>query len=138
MIREDGVFLRDRAQGALHCFGFSAHGPAIDFVIRLDQLDFASAVRRLAQEAGLVAGSTPVRHVPAAEMPRVSPAEIKDERARRGSCGFDLEGYRAGGGHAGRNLFAWARDRVVAAAHTALCGGVALLDGRAWEATQQF
>jgi DNA primase len=69
-------------KGFFHCFGCSAHGSAIDFVMRLDQLDFASAVRRLAQEAGLVAGSEPVRRKKAAEVPRVTPPEIDAERAR--------------------------------------------------------
>jgi DNA primase len=69
-------------KGFFHCFGCGAHGSTIDFRMRLDRLDFATAVRTLAAEAGLVAGSTPVRRVPVAEVPRVSPAEIEDERAR--------------------------------------------------------
>jgi hypothetical protein len=68
-------------KGFFYCFGCSAHGSAIDLVMRLDQLDFASAVRLLAQEAGLVAGVESARRKPAAEVPRVSPHDIEDERA---------------------------------------------------------
>jgi hypothetical protein len=54
--------------------------------MRLDRLNFASAVQRLAQEAGLVAGSEPVRRKPAAEVPRVAPVESGAERARDADC----------------------------------------------------
>lgn len=70
-------------KGFFHCFGCGAHGSAIDFRMRLDRLDFASAVRTLAAEAGLVDGSSPIRRAAlSADVPRVSPAEIEDERAR--------------------------------------------------------
>jgi DNA primase len=36
-----------------HCFGCGAHGDAIGFVMRADNLDFIEAVERLAGEAGL-------------------------------------------------------------------------------------
>jgi DNA primase len=36
-----------------HCFGCSAHGDAIGFVMRADNLDFLEAVEKLAGEAGL-------------------------------------------------------------------------------------
>ncbi|MCS6986774.1 MAG: DNA primase [Sphingomonadaceae bacterium] len=36
-----------------HCFGCGAHGDVIRFVMETERLDFASAVRRLAAEAGL-------------------------------------------------------------------------------------
>src|SRR5215472_548427 len=36
-----------------HCFGCGAHGDAIGFVMRADNLDFLEAVERLAGEAGL-------------------------------------------------------------------------------------
>src|SRR3981189_3620679 len=36
-----------------HCFGCGAHGDAIGFVMRAENLDFIEAVERLAGEAGL-------------------------------------------------------------------------------------
>jgi DNA primase len=36
-----------------HCFGCGAHGSAIDFVMRADNLDFLEAIERLALEAGI-------------------------------------------------------------------------------------
>ncbi|HVH76361.1 MAG TPA: DNA primase [Stellaceae bacterium] len=43
-----------------HCFGCGAHGDAIGFVMRADNLDFLEAVEKLAAEAGLaVPKSTP-------------------------------------------------------------------------------
>src|SRR5260370_4100571 len=36
-----------------HCFGCGAHGDAIGFVMRADNLDFIAAVEKLAGEAGL-------------------------------------------------------------------------------------
>jgi DNA primase len=38
-----------------HCFGCGAHGDAIGFVMRADNLDFLEAVEKLAGEAGLAA-----------------------------------------------------------------------------------
>src|SRR3954449_3503063 len=37
-----------------HCFGCGAHGDAIGFVMRADNLDFIEAVEKLSGEAGLV------------------------------------------------------------------------------------
>jgi DNA primase len=51
-----------------HCFGCGAHGDAVGFVMRADNLDFLEAVERLAAEAGLA-------------VPQASPQER--ERARR-------------------------------------------------------
>jgi DNA primase len=36
-----------------HCFGCGAHGDAITFTMRADNLDFNEAIERLAGEAGL-------------------------------------------------------------------------------------
>src|SRR5207247_3231618 len=36
-----------------HCFGCGAHGDAIGFVMRADNLDFIEAIEKLAGEAGL-------------------------------------------------------------------------------------
>src|ERR1700686_3636015 len=47
-------------KGFFHCFGCGAHGDAIGFVMRADNLDFVEAIERLAGEAGLaVPQSTP-------------------------------------------------------------------------------
>src|SRR5579884_97693 len=40
-------------KGFFHCFGCGAHGDAIGFTMRADNLDFLEAVERLAAEAGL-------------------------------------------------------------------------------------
>src|SRR5919112_556530 len=40
-------------KGFFHCFGCGAHGDAIGFVMRAENLDFIEAVERLAEEAGL-------------------------------------------------------------------------------------
>src|SRR5215469_13856549 len=51
-----------------HCFGCGAHGDAIGFVMRAENLDFLEAVERLAAEAGLA-------------VPQATPEER--DRARR-------------------------------------------------------
>jgi DNA primase len=40
-------------KGFFHCFGCGAHGDAIGFVMRADNLDFVEAIERLAGEAGI-------------------------------------------------------------------------------------
>jgi DNA primase len=40
-------------KGFFHCFGCGAHGDAIGYLMRADNLDFIEAVERLAAEAGL-------------------------------------------------------------------------------------
>jgi DNA primase len=40
-------------KGFFHCFGCGAHGDAIGFLMRADNLDFLEAVERLAGEAGI-------------------------------------------------------------------------------------
>src|SRR5262249_38820868 len=53
-------------KGFFHCFGCGAHGDAIGFVMRADNLDFIEAVERLAGEAGLaVPQQTPQDREPA-------------------------------------------------------------------------
>src|SRR3954452_74502 len=47
-------------KGFFHCFGCGAHGDAIGFIMRADNLDFIEAVERLAGEAGIaVPAQTP-------------------------------------------------------------------------------
>src|SRR5438045_6103421 len=47
-------------KGFFHCFGCGAHGDAIGYLMRADNLDFIDAIERLAAEAGLqVPQSTP-------------------------------------------------------------------------------
>src|SRR5712692_4884871 len=40
-------------KGFFHCFGCGAHGDAIGYFMRADNLDFIEAIERLAGEAGL-------------------------------------------------------------------------------------
>src|SRR5260221_11051045 len=40
-------------KGFFHCFGCGAHGDAIGFLMRADNLDFIEAIERLAGEAGI-------------------------------------------------------------------------------------
>src|SRR5437870_8102803 len=40
-------------KGFFHCFGCGAHGDAIGYLMRADNLDFIEAIERLAAEAGL-------------------------------------------------------------------------------------
>src|SRR3954453_472175 len=40
-------------KGFFHCFGCGAHGDAIGYVMRAENVDFTEAVERLAAEAGL-------------------------------------------------------------------------------------
>src|SRR6201993_3915636 len=40
-------------KGFFHCFGCGAHGDAIGYLMRADNLDFIEAIERLSAEAGL-------------------------------------------------------------------------------------
>src|SRR5258707_14090872 len=40
-------------KGFFHCFGCGAHGDAIGYLMRAENLDFIEAIQRLAAEAGL-------------------------------------------------------------------------------------
>jgi len=53
-----------------HCFGCGAHGDAIGFVMRRDNLDFIEAIERLAGEAGLA-------------VPRATPQEREQARQQK-------------------------------------------------------
>ncbi|BBK29644.1 DNA primase [Stella humosa] len=46
-------FTVDERRGTFHCFGCGAHGNAIDFVMRAENLGFREVVERLAGEVGL-------------------------------------------------------------------------------------
>src|SRR6201981_3195386 len=58
-----------------HCFGCGAHGDAIGFVMRADNLDFIAAVEKLAGEAGRA-------------VPQATPQER--ERAQRQKTLFEV------------------------------------------------
>src|SRR4029077_1689274 len=65
-----------------HCFGCGAHGDAIGFVMRGDNLHFLEAVEKLAQEAGLA-------------VPQASPQEREQAQRQKtllealaAACGF--------------------------------------------------
>jgi DNA primase len=57
-------------KGFFHCFGCGAHGDAIGYVMRAEQLSFPEAVEKLAGEAGM-------------EMPRQTPADREQARRRK-------------------------------------------------------
>ena len=67
-------------QGNYHCFGCGAHGTAIDFVMNIEGLPFAEALRRLADLTGIPA---PVRDPAAAEArrERIDPLLAANEKA---------------------------------------------------------
>src|ERR1700676_4724169 len=46
-------------KGFFHCFGCGAHGDAIGYVMRADNLDFIEAIERLGAEAGLAGPPQP-------------------------------------------------------------------------------
>ncbi len=56
-------------KGFFHCFGCGAHGDAIGFAMRMENLSFPDAVERLAGEAGI-------------EVPRASPEEAQRYKAQ--------------------------------------------------------
>ena len=56
-------------KGFFHCFGCGAHGDAIGFAMRAENLSFPEAVERLAAEAGI-------------EVPRASPEEAQRYKAQ--------------------------------------------------------
>ncbi len=59
-------------KGFFHCFGCGAHGDAIGFLMRADNLDFIEAVQRLAGEAGI-------------EVPQQTPQE-REQARRQKTC----------------------------------------------------
>ncbi|MBT3533698.1 MAG: DNA primase [Rhodospirillaceae bacterium] len=63
-------FTVNEDKGFYHCFGCSAHGGAIDFVMNTEGLSFPEAVERLAAEAGL-------------EVPRSQPRDREAEERRK-------------------------------------------------------
>ena len=63
-------FTVNEDKGFYHCFGCSAHGGAIDFVMATEGLTFPEAVERLAAEAGM-------------EVPRSAPRDVEAEARRK-------------------------------------------------------
>jgi DNA primase len=68
-------------QGNYHCFGCGAHGNAIDFIMAIEGLPFAEALRRLADLTGIPA---PLRDPAGAEArrERIDPLLAANEAAR--------------------------------------------------------
>ena len=82
-------------KGFFHCFGCGAHGDAIGFVMRADNLDFIEAVERLAGEAGLA--------VPQADPARARAGAAPEDAARSaGRGGRVLRGAAVGAGRGAR------------------------------------
>ena len=92
-------------KGFFHCFGCGAHGDAIGFVMRADNLDFIEAVERLAGEAGIA-----VPHAdPAGARPGAAPEDAARSAGRRGRV---LRGAAVGAGRgAGARVSDPARSR---------------------------
>lgn len=68
----------DDGRGTYHCFGCAAHGSVFDWVMHVDQVDFAEAVRRLAEGEGIgTAAPAPV----ATERERARTSEVVDSMA---------------------------------------------------------
>ncbi len=63
-------FTVNEDKGFYHCFGCSAHGGAIDFVMNTEGLSFPETIERLAGEAGL-------------EVPRSAPRDREAEERRK-------------------------------------------------------
>ena len=92
-------------KGFFHCFGCGAHGDAIGFVMRADNLDFIEAVERLAGEAGLaVPQSTP-------RSARRRKAAKDIARSARRRCGILRGAVVVAGRRGGARLSAGARAR---------------------------
>ncbi len=68
-------------QGNYHCFGCGAHGNAIDFVMAIEGLPFAEALRRLADLTGIPAPLRDPAGTPA-RRERVDPLLAANEAAR--------------------------------------------------------
>ncbi len=68
-------------QGNYHCFGCGAHGNAIDFIMAIEGLPFAEALRRLSDLTGIAA---PLRRQASAETSaeRVDPLLAANQAAR--------------------------------------------------------
>ena len=91
-------------KGFFHCFGCGAHGDAIGFLMRADNLDFIEAVERLAGEAGIAVPHRPCRSA--------SGRSAENIARRAGSGGRILRGAALGsGGGAGARLSDPARSR---------------------------
>jgi DNA primase len=76
--------------GFFHCFGCGAHGNAIDFVMRSDNLNFRTAVAKLASGQGAVAAAAPADG-------RAGGRREKDERNRRIALQLFEDAEPAGG-----------------------------------------
>lgn len=84
---KSGSFHVNEAKGFGHCFGCGAHVDAIGFVMRHDGLDFMSAVRLLAAEAGMVVpgedAAAPVSRPLAPVVKRPSPDAVDHEKTAK-------------------------------------------------------
>ena len=63
-------------KGFYHCFGCGAHGDAVGFVMRTENLSFVEAVNRLAGDAGL-------------EIPKATPEDVA--RAKRAASMYEIQ-----------------------------------------------
>src|SRR5215213_8594822 len=73
-------------KGFFHCFGCGAHGDAIGFIMRADNLDFIEAVERLAAAAAFYE----------AQLWGLEGARARDYLTRRGLDEETIRGFRLG------------------------------------------
>src|SRR6185295_15802448 len=82
-------------KGFFHCFGCGAHGDAIGFVMRADNLDFIEAVEKLAGEAGIaVPQQTPQ------ERERATRQKTQLEALAAATAFYEAQLWAAAGGRA--------------------------------------
>ena len=97
-------------KGFFHCFGCGAHGDAIGYVMRSENLDFIEAVERLAGEAGVaVPQQTPQ------ERERAQRQKTLLEAVAAATDFFETQLWGPGGGRARRPFArrrAWAGPRL--------------------------
>jgi len=87
-------------KGFFHCFGCGAHGDAIGYLMRADNLDFIEAIERLAGEAGLqVPQSTPQ------ERERAQRQKTLLEALAAAAALFEAQLWAPGGARAREYLF---------------------------------
>lgn len=70
------------AKGFYHCFGCGAHGDALDFLMAIEKVDFATAVETAATMAEMSADE-PSKSVPPTKPLRLPPAELASQRQGR-------------------------------------------------------
>lgn len=109
-------------KGWYHCFGCSAHGGVIDFVMEHQGVDFVEAVRRLSDEAGIVLARESA--TPRAELERKP--ELRDaHRVPTVECAQWM--WRTAGRAEGEIVEAWLAARGLDVSHPLVRQGLRAL-----------